>query len=46
MSKPAMRMIALAIKPVGRDEATPRYGNGSVNTKIDIGTATKSNCIS
>lgn len=32
MSNPMMRMMAPATKPVGREEATPRYGNGSVNT--------------
>jgi len=45
MNKPKMRMMAPAIKPVGREEATPRYGNGMVNTYIDIGTATKPHCI-
>lgn len=39
MSNPMMRMMAPARKPVGREEATPRYGNGSVNTYIDMGTA-------
>jgi hypothetical protein len=32
MINPMMRMMAPARKPAGRDEATPRYGSGSVNT--------------
>lgn len=27
------------MKPGGRDDATPRYGNGSVKMNTDIGTA-------
>lgn len=38
MSKPITRMIAPATKPVGREDGAPRYGSGSVNTYIDIGT--------
>lgn len=30
--------MAPATKPVGREDATPRYGNGSVNTYTAIGT--------
>lgn len=41
MSNPMMRMMAPARKPVGSEEATPRYGSGSVNRQIDIGTATQ-----
>lgn len=32
-------MMAPATKPGGREDATPRYGNGNVNKKTDIGTA-------
>lgn len=38
MSNPMMRMTAPARNPVGREDATPRYGSGSVNTQIAIGT--------
>lgn len=40
MSNPTIRMVAPATKPAGREGPTPRYGNGSVNTYIAIGTAT------
>jgi len=39
MSNPKTRTMAPATKPVGREDATPRYGNGSVNTYTAIGTA-------
>lgn len=32
-------MMAPATKPVGREDATPRYGSGNVNTYTEIGTA-------
>jgi len=32
MSNPMIRMVAPATKPAGREDPTPRYGNGSVNT--------------
>ncbi|GKV26276.1 hypothetical protein SLEP1_g35609 [Rubroshorea leprosula] len=35
-------MIAPATNPGGREDATPRYGSGSVNTYTDIGTITNS----
>lgn len=31
--------MAPATKPDGREDATPRYGNGSVKRNTDIGTA-------
>lgn len=34
------RMMAPEMKPGGREDATPRYGNGNVNKKTDIGTET------
>lgn len=39
MSKPITRTMAPATKPLGRDDATPRYGSGSVKRYTDIGTA-------
>lgn len=36
------RMMAPEMKPGGREDATPRYGNGNVNKKTEIGTAEKS----
>lgn len=38
MSNPNTRMIAPATKPVGREDATPRYGSGNVKMYMDIGT--------
>lgn len=35
-------MMAPEMKPGGREDATPRYGNGNVNKKTDIGSAVKS----
>lgn len=32
-------MMAPATKPLGREDATPIYGNGSVKMYTDIGTA-------
>ena len=40
MSNPITRTMAPATKPGGREEATPRYGNGIVKIYIEIGTAT------
>ena len=39
MSKPITRTMAPATKPFGRDDATPRYGSGSVKRYTAIGTA-------
>lgn len=39
MTTPVARMMPPATNPGGREDATPRYGNGSVNRYTDIGTA-------
>lgn len=38
-SKPTTRTEAPMTKPAGKEDATPIYGNGSVNAYTDRGTA-------